>query len=388
MKLTDCFDRVHVINLPYKQDRRERLSAHLEELGIADISKIYWDRAISGDQCWAPAYFKAGNGPWGCLQSHLRIVQDAIMDGIESYLVLEDDAVFHPRAEEMLERLMAELPTDWGQLYLGGQHLKTPEEVPSSPFILRGINVNRTHAFALNATTFAQFQQHITHAPDYIEQEGGWHIDHQLGIAHERRDWNVYCPSWWLAGQEEGNSNVSGNTNPRLWWNPQIYSGRLPFIWLDPNEKRPGSCAEGPPTAQPVKDQASKPEVELSDHYTPHIHFGNNLLPTTYQDLGLDACSEPISDHESSTDSYRVTDRLLPWLSMIAREAMDMGKIPGIQHPNITQEMVESLWPSGVQDAKNADLPAMTDYPFNGLFPHPWAIKEPSIPEANGSSAA
>ena len=202
------------------------------------------------------------------------------MDGIGSYLVLEDDAVFHPRAPEMLERLMGELPADWGQLYLGGQHLQPPEEVPSSPFVLRGINVNRTHAFALKGDTFARFQQHITHAPDYIARNHGWHIDHQLGIAHERRDWNVYCPSWWLAGQDEGSSNVSGNTNPRLWWNPEIYSGRLPFVWLDPREKRstgkkPQSSQAGGESLEPGPDPMSSAPP---DPFTPYVHFGNNLI--------------------------------------------------------------------------------------------------------------
>lgn len=410
MKLTDCFDRVHVINLPYKEERRERLSAHLAEIGIADPDKIHWERAISGDKCWAPAYFLAGNGPWGCLQSHLRIVQDAIMDGISNYLVLEDDAVFHPRAPEMLARLMRDLPDDWGQLYLGGQHLKAPEQLGASSFILRGTNVNRTHAFALNGSTFARFQQHITHAPDYIEREYGWHIDHQLGIAHEQRHWKVYCPCWWLAGQEAGTSNVSGNTNPRMWWNPEIYSGRLPFIWLDPtiprlassktDEDPSGTEAENfnsetrsdksstrvreTPAPPPSASAASIASLEL-------LHFGNNLKPGTWQDIGLDTGVSPIPDPGIAPDcppKFRVTDRLLPWLSMVAREAMDMGKLPGIQHPHITREMVSSLWLSGVIDANDADLPAMVDYPFNGLFPHPLNQTGIACGAREGSSAA
>jgi hypothetical protein len=34
--------------------------------------------------------------------------------------LLEDDVVFHPKAGEMLERLLRELPEDWDQVYLGG----------------------------------------------------------------------------------------------------------------------------------------------------------------------------------------------------------------------------------------------------------------------------
>ena len=91
--LTDSFERIYVINLPYKGDRRERLTSHLGALGLADPKALTWVRALSGDWCPPPAWFKAGNGAWGCLQSHIRIVQDAIMDGIDNFLVLEDDVL-------------------------------------------------------------------------------------------------------------------------------------------------------------------------------------------------------------------------------------------------------------------------------------------------------
>lgn len=152
--------------------------------------------------------------------SHLRIAQDAVHDKLASYCVLEDDVVFHPRAPEMFDPFMKELPPDWGQVYLGGQFLhREPEKL--SPWVVRPYNVNRTHAFALSRETVPRFQQHIMNASDYFELRAGeegtaaidhncFHIDHQLGRAHERREWNTYAPIWWLAGQHEGSSNVSG----------------------------------------------------------------------------------------------------------------------------------------------------------------------------------
>lgn len=230
---------IFVINLPFKPDRRERISRHLVEMGLVrSAEEIRWVKAISGDWCWPPHWWRSGNGSWGCLMSHLRIVQDALMEGLESYLVLEDDAVFQPQALEMLERLMREVPQDWDQIYLGGQHLKPVEEVPGAPFVLRANNVNRTHGFILRRRAFARFQQHIMHAPDYIEHHR-WHIDHQLGLAHERREWNVYAPAWWICGQEEGGSNISGRTNPRQWWHPQGYSRDLPLILMPPRRTIP-----------------------------------------------------------------------------------------------------------------------------------------------------
>jgi GR25 family glycosyltransferase involved in LPS biosynthesis len=118
MRLTDAFERVVVLNLPYKTDRRERLARHLEALDLVDPARLTWQRALAGDWSPPPAWFHAGNGAWGCLQSHLRVVHDAVMDGIESYCVLEDDVVFKANAAAALGRIHRALPPDWGQLHL------------------------------------------------------------------------------------------------------------------------------------------------------------------------------------------------------------------------------------------------------------------------------
>jgi len=324
-----------IINLPYKHDRRERLTRHLLEIGlIRGAGEIRWVRAISGDWCRPPVWWGAGNGAWGCLMSHLRIVQDAIMDGLESYLVLEDDAVFQPRAAEMLARLLKEAPPDWDQLYLGGQHLKEPQDVPGRPFVLRCRNVNRTHAFILRRRAFVKYQQHILHAPDYIARRG-FHIDHQLGLAHERADWKVYAPAWWLCGQEAGSSNISGRINPRMWWHPARYSKQLPFTLVPP-----------------------QPDASLAARLTPYLHCGWNCKPGTFQDAALKT-------------ALTSTERLRDWLTATAREALDQEKLPGISHPDITLDRLRLLWPAGAKPAAAAPLEQWTGYPWNGLFPHP-----------------
>lgn len=326
--------RIYILNLPYKPDRRERLSRHLAELGIFPAERIKWMRAVSGDASPPPAWWKSGNGAWGCLMSHLHTVHDAIMDDLDDFLVLEDDVVFHPRAKEMLTRLLAEVPDDWDQIYLGGQHLAIPQTVPGSPFVLRGLNVNRTHAFLLRRRAFAKYQQHILHAPDYIAKPGS-HIDHQLGIAHELRLWNVYCPAWWLCGQEAGSSNISGQTNARLWWHPAIYSHHLPFTWV-----------------------AAECKNQLPEEVRSRLHFGNNLREGTLEDISL----AKVADNDR---------QLSAWLTMIASEAMDREKLPALQHPNIPVERIRRLWSSGAWPLHEAPLREWADYPRNGLFPHP-----------------
>jgi GR25 family glycosyltransferase involved in LPS biosynthesis len=360
--LNDHFERIFILNLPYKPDRRERVERQLRKLRLA--RKVEWMRAYSGDMMPHPAWWRAGNGAWGCLLSHARVMEEAIMDRLESYLVLEDDVVWQDRAGEMLESFMRGVPEDWDQIYLGGQHLREPVAVgnaevkmkneetgvsgqgasraePSSfsvlhssfPLrVLRAWNVNRTHAFALRRKAMVKVHQHIWHAPDYISKSGGWHIDHQLGLAHERGDWSVYAPDWWLAGQDADSSNISGRYNPRLWWHPSRHAKGLPFIHLPvgATEKSLGPAGQ-------------------------YLHPGNTLKAGTLEDAGL----EP-----SENDDAKLRD----WLAMIAREALDMHRLPAWQSAAISPDKVAAHWPAGLRPLEGGDLKALCNYPWNGLL--------------------
>ncbi len=343
MKLEEAFERIVIINLPFKVDRKIRLAKHLEEIGISDPAVIRWERGICGDWTPPPAWWGAGNGAWGCLMSHLRIAQDAVHDKLANYCVLEDDVCFHPHSPAMLGSLMAELPSDWGQVYLGGQFLHQ-EPVAVTPWVVRPHNVNRTHAFALSKDTIPRFLQHIMHAPDYFDvktwdveapekSHNCYHIDHQLGCAHERVHWKTYAPKWWLAGQEAGSSNISGQCNPRMWWHWRDQGYNLPFFFLETNATK-----------------------QQRDSVRPFIHAGFNLINDSFVDIGLcnDLCD----------------NRLLDWLRMIAGEAVEQWKLPGFEVPHKMQNLVnrvQKLWSAGLLKAEENQMRVTADYPFNGL---------------------
>jgi hypothetical protein len=220
--LTDWFDLVLVINCRHRPDRRARFFAHISETGIADPARIEVLDATIGDWTTVPDDWKSGRGAWGCLRSHQRALERALHDRCDRYvmrhanlLVLEDDVFFLDGALEKLNEFMPYVPSDWGQIYLGGQHRKDPEHT-GRPGVLRGRSVNRTHAYAVNGSTMQHMYRHISYATDY--RGTTFHVDHQLERAHQRGDWNVYCPDVWICGQEEGTSNINGKFNERKTW--------------------------------------------------------------------------------------------------------------------------------------------------------------------------
>ena len=222
-----------MINLDRCPKRWSDFESRADAVGIIGYQRY---RAVDGDQCPHPEWWRAGNGAWGCLMTHLRIAQDSMMDGLESYLVFEDDVIFREDFRERLLGIMdqiGKLEGQWDMLYLGGQHLYE-ETFPPYPFrdgLVRCANVNRTHAFVVNARFMQKFAQHIIHAPDYLdnylpevkEEDGSIvqeeymrHIDHQLGEIHRRVITLAAFP--WLCGQAEGPSEISGGINKENWW--------------------------------------------------------------------------------------------------------------------------------------------------------------------------
>lgn len=220
--LTDWFDRVYVINCAHRRDRLEETKKHLEETRMADNDKVHYYPAIIGDWTTCPADWGSGRGAWGCLRSHQRILEDVIharddrhIMSLDNVLILEDDVIFKDDSLEKLNEFMEVVPDDWGQIYLGGQHRRHPKET-DIPNVIIGNSINRTHAHAINGPSITSVYRHISYASDY--RGSSKHVDHQLELAHRRKDWPVYCPKEWVAGQRAGASNISGKTNETKFW--------------------------------------------------------------------------------------------------------------------------------------------------------------------------
>jgi hypothetical protein len=167
-----------------------------------------------------------------------------------------------------------------------------------------------------------QVIEHLTRWRDYAARpkHSGWHLDHQLGSAHENALWPAYASSWWLAGQEADTSDICGGALRRRWWHPRRYAFSLPMI------HRPGP---------PRKNDRIR------------VFFGT-----------LD---------RAITLAHSSDARLLTWLHGVAERALDHGCLPAWRSPRLRPERVAALWPAGIARDSRSDA---HDYPFNGLFKH------------------
>lgn len=211
------FDRVVVVTLARRVDRLEGFLSRIRGANQYLADKLEPELAIDGSLCPPPAWWKTTPGAWGCYRSHLRIIEDALQDGVESVLIFEDDATFVDDFTSKAVRFFEALPADWGQAYLGGQHLSRAHL--AGPGIVHGVNINRTHAYALRGPHGLQA------AYQWLCSSDRWrdrhHVDHQYGRLHQSRTVVPYAPEEWLCGQAADEaSDVSGKSVAARWWQP------------------------------------------------------------------------------------------------------------------------------------------------------------------------
>jgi len=140
--LNEHFDRVALINLDRRTDRLNQFSAQAKRLGIDFVRYSAVDAEA------------LGVGAVGaCAQSHRKVLQDAIDDGVERLFVFEDDAGFHIDFQAKFEHTMKIVPDDWQMLYLGSWPYAI-EEVGIEG-IKRTLGCYSTHAYGAKREIFA-----------------------------------------------------------------------------------------------------------------------------------------------------------------------------------------------------------------------------------------
>lgn len=304
--LEDYFDQVWVVNLKRREDRLARF--------WSEINRSHWPfrrpevfSAIEGDKVGVPKYWQTGGGSYGCLRSHLVLLERAIQDDIESILVLEDDAVFMNSFGSDVAQFLAKVPGNWQCLMLGGQHINS-NAFPVVPGVVRagaGGGIQRTHCYALRGYEIMQ-ALYLTWANAAV------HCDWVMGPCTAR--FNTYAPDPFLVGQAEGDSDISGNHNPPKFWRSP--SGTEPVIVL----------------------RAPRLVMEALRNKGWHAGFSRDSA------TGIDEGLRDIFDDTTLGASQR-GERLRRWIEMIQWEVVSMTEpaICTIWHPAVNGDMVRPL---------------------------------------------
>lgn len=120
MTVFDNFDRIRIINLPQRVDRRREMAAELERLGLTNDPKVSYFQAIRPVD---KGRFTS-IGARGVYESQQEILRDAAKAG-QSVLILEDDCDFIAGAQSY------KLPGNWSIFY-GGYNAALPDDLHNS----------------------------------------------------------------------------------------------------------------------------------------------------------------------------------------------------------------------------------------------------------------
>ena len=296
------FERAYVINLRRRPDRLRSFWKRFDQCDWPEN----WPRpevypAIEGDTVGVPVEFSQGGGAYGCRMSHLRILQDCLMEKVAGVFVLEDDADLRPGLGPAMVDFLAQVPSDWEGMMLGGQHHAPPEQLPNCPTVVRVKYAQRTHAYIARDRYLRDLQRRWGN--------GTVHIDWMMG--RWQHQYRVYAPHRWIIGQGGGRSDIRGAEKPPEWWNEP--EGNEPMVVL----------------------RAPRSVMEALRTYGFHSGFDRN--PKTGYDVGLPPCL-------AANDRGKRIIKLANWLRVLQGECVGGSLICTVWHPDVMLEEIQAAW--------------------------------------------
>src|SRR6201988_2669088 len=147
------------INLDRRPERWEQMRSKFERCDVRGVQRF---AAVDGARAIVPAEWSDSPGAYGCLRSHLEIVEQARREGWPNVLIFEDDAALDPQLQDKFSSYFQQVPSDWEMLHFGAHHMAEPVGVSEN--VVRITSANSTFAYALNRAVFDSFIELNTRA--------------------------------------------------------------------------------------------------------------------------------------------------------------------------------------------------------------------------------
>lgn len=171
----DSFDKVFVINLPERVDRRKSIHSELDWVGASDPNRIKIFPAVKPiDAGGFPSI-----GARGCFMSHLEILRQARDLGLKRILILEDDLMFNNSLKKYQQAVTQHMASDGYDIaYLG--HMVESRNTGAMQFEKYDKPLMQSHFIAFRGDAIARlvaFFETILERPAGHPDGGPMHVD-------------------------------------------------------------------------------------------------------------------------------------------------------------------------------------------------------------------
>jgi GR25 family glycosyltransferase involved in LPS biosynthesis len=103
----------------------------------------------------------------GVTLSHLRILQYAKENNLDSVVIFEDDVVFVDDFNDKFNSFFPQIPNDWDMIYFSGTHLGGLESISEN--VWRTFGTWTTHSYIINKSVYDLFIEKFSLLEDVVD---------------------------------------------------------------------------------------------------------------------------------------------------------------------------------------------------------------------------
>ena len=156
--LISCFDRVYVVNLPERLDRKQETIAEFKRIGLnVPNERVRFFEATRPDNADEfPSIGSLGN-----FISQTRVLRECIELGLDRVAICEDDLKFNAVSPEAMKRIVEDIKTeDWNIASLA--YLKPDQQLSEPPGLVKWDGSTRgCHFYAVRGEAIKSFHDYL-----------------------------------------------------------------------------------------------------------------------------------------------------------------------------------------------------------------------------------
>lgn len=210
-------DHAHKIvctHLPRRDDRLVLAKQTFENEGI--LQYVHFHAGVDGQLMRPPQGWPFSRGAYGCLMSHLSVIETARLNCWKSVMVFEDDVLLSHKFQQQLDAAIAAIPDEWDGFYM-----RSTCGLKEAKTTMGHLSFKTTGSFGRLGCIYKESMYDRLIKVTRNSQAGKMWRRGDVAFAMTHRHYNVYVARPALVGQVPTHSETEGRMSLRRHANVQ-----------------------------------------------------------------------------------------------------------------------------------------------------------------------